>query len=226
MNIVKKFKKEKELKERAEKERQLDEAKRRSAEVIVNIEEQVDSLRNLIASYENSAEEAAKIGEDEFADELIDTIIDLEDFIRDLEFVKIKVKTEILTAITFSSLGDLTAVISSLKDLYRSAPDFSKLASEMAALSNTFGTARKGLKDFRNGLSKNKNDMFDKLFPGQKKADDPNREERKKKKKRDLVAKLTVSDTTVAAAPAKTAGNDANNSIDDLASMLDDERNK
>ena len=219
------------MKTRQQKEREKQfEQERIIAQSIVDLRMQREAFENLIKEYEDSAFEAVQLGQDEYANELLETIVEIEDFNESLKYLEVKVKTAALTAQAFSKLRELPAALAACRTVFCKGPNFQKLGKDMSSLLNSLGTARDQFREFRTSLGRNNTDpVYAEVFGQQRKAEDPKFKQRLDEKKKALEARLVAANGAAAVAPAPaeqvvSAGDAAK--IDTIAAMLDDERRK
>ncbi len=200
--------------------------KRQIAEMIVSCREARDDLANVVAEYERSAEEAAALGQNEYVDELLESVVDMEGFIDDLKFLELDLKTTAVTVSAFDKLKNLPAALAACKNIFKNGVNFETIGAEMAELRSTLKNAREQFRSFRQSLSRDKSDVYQEVWGENRKTNDPERERRIADKKKALEAKLAISS---AAAPTPTeqtvtVDNQDVAKIDAIAAMIDDEK--
>lgn len=204
------------------------EEKRNVAELIVQIEDIVTIFRKTSEDCMEGAVEAAKLGRDEYSDELVETSAEIDAFIEDIEFVALKLKQTAITADAMNKLGNLNNALNSCKRLFQNAPDFKKIGKKMGDLTASMHSARDSLSDFRRNLSstsRDKDDAYFKIFGEKRDAKDPRLEQRIANKKK-AVSLQVGTDAVAAVATAKTADQESPASMSDLAQMFGDETGK
>lgn len=212
------------MKSKAEKEF---EQEKMIAQAIVDLRSSVEDTEKLAQDYFEAAVEAVNLGQDEYANELLETIVELEDFAENLKFVEVKIKTTAMTSNTFKKLGRLPNVISACKNILGETPNFTKLGKDMSKLMSNLSTARDELRKFRGNLSQSSDPVYAEIF-GTKKTEDPKFRQRLADKKKALESRLVRNAQTPAPAAATTtaaAGSAADVAdVDRIAAMLDEER--
>lgn len=201
------------------------------AQAIVAIKSQREGLEGLAKDYFEYAQKAAQMGQDDFVDELLESIVDLQMFAEDLQYLELKVEMAAVTAQTMKELKKLPEVLKIVNTIFCDGPNFKKLGKDMASLFGTLKTAREQLREFRLSLGKTKDPLVSKLFGERYQADmeDPKRKERVQTKKRELEASLALGDSAANPVPAPadaSAGVSVNEAagIDDIVSMMDGEK--
>ena len=200
------------------------------AQSIVDLRTQREEFEKLIKEYEDSAFEAVQLGQDEYANELLETIVEIEDFNESLKYLEVKVKTAAITAEAFSKLKELPEALKACRLVFCKGPNFQKLGKDMSSLLGSLGTARDQFREFRNSLGRNNTDpVYAEVFGHQRQVEDPKFKQRLEEKKKALEARLVAASgaSSVAPAPAEqvVSASDAAK-IDTIAAMLDDEKRK
>lgn len=205
------------------------------ASTIVEIRAQREDLEDLVKEYDDSAYEAAKLGQDEYADELTEASCDLEAFVEDLKYLELQIKNTAVTSRVLGNLGKLPAALAACKKVFAKAPDFKGLGKELNSFRDGLKKARGQLSDLRSTLSRNSDPVYTEVFGKRSAVVDPKHKARVDEKKKAIEARLareqTVNSPVVntAAANADTGAAVSNADaarISDIASMLDDERRK
>lgn len=208
------------------KEEKLLDEKRNVARLLVQIEDVIGISRKASEDCLNGAYEAAKLGRDEYATDLVETSAEIDGFVEDLEFVSLKIKQTTITADAMNKLGALSTTLNSCKTLFRDLPDFKSMGKKMGDITSSMHSARDNFRDFRKSLSNNhnKDDAYYKIFGEEREVRDPRLEQRVKDKMKAIETKLAM-DGTAAVSTAKTADTDkeAPASMSDLARMFGDE---
>lgn len=208
---------------------QMLEDKRNVAELIVEIEDVVAIFQQTSKDCMEGAVEAAKLGHDEYSDELVETSAEIDAFIDDLQFVSLKLKQTAITADALSRLGNLDSALNSCKRLFQNAPDFNKIGKKMGDLTISMHSARDSLSDFRRSLSssRDKSDAYFRTFGEKRDKKDPRYDQRIADKKK--AVQLSVGASTVSAVATtstKAADQETPAGMTDLAQMLGDESGK
>lgn len=214
---------------RKSSEEKMMEEKRNVARLIVQIEEVVDIFRQTSADCLEGAYEAAKLGRDDYAKDLVETSAEIDGFVEDLEFVALKLKQTAITADAMSKLGNLDSALSSCKKLFQNAPDFKSIGKKMGDLTSSMHSARDSFRDFRQSLSSNdsKDAAYEAVFGKKREAKDPKHDKRVSDKMKAIEAKLAMDGTVSAVATApKIADVETPAGMSDLAQMLGDESGK
>ena len=190
---------------------------------IVAIKSQREALERLSSEYFDYAKRAAQLGQDEYTNELLESIVQLEDFAENLKFLELKFETTVISAQTVKEMRDLPAILKFVGNLVCKGPNFKKLGNEMSAALSGLKTFNDQLRDFRVGLSKGVDSTYAKLF-GKSDQKDPKYEERLAAKRRALEASIVMNNN--APAPVTAGNTDAQNaaSVDEIAALLDDVR--
>lgn len=225
MNILKRMATKKENQAR---DREL-EQKKLIAETLVDIKEQQAEFEKVTNEYFDAAVEAARIGQDEYANELLETIVEIEEFVDDLKHLYIRLKTAAITANAMSKLRALPQALVACRGVFNNGPDFKKLGKDMAELIASLGTARDSFREFRKSMSKTYTDpVYAEVFGEPRKVGDPKYNLRLAEKKRALEASLATTTTTpsVATPADQIVKKDDVATVDAIAAMLDDEKGK
>lgn len=208
------------------KEEKLLEEKRNVARLIVEIGEVVTIFRKTSQDCLEGAYEAAKLGRDDYANDMVETSAEMDGFVEDLEFVALKLKQTAITADAMSKIGNLTGALDSCKELFRNGPNFKALGAKMGDVMASMNSARDSVRDFRNSLSGNsRDDAYFKVFGEPREVKDPRHEQRVKDKMKAIETKL-AADGAAAVSTAKTADKEAPAGMSDLAQMFGDEAGK
>jgi hypothetical protein len=201
------------------------------ATTIVEIRSQREDLEDLVKEYDDAAYEAAKLGQDAYANELIESSCDLSEFTDDLKYLELQIKNTAVTARVLGNLGKLPAALAACRKVFAKAPNFRSLGKEMNDFRDTLKKARGQVSDLRANLSKESDPVYAEVFGKRAKAVvDPKHAQRVSDKKKALEARLAresvapVAPVSAAASVEVSASDDAR--IDAIASMLDDERSK
>lgn len=195
------------------------------AETIVTIRTQREDIEKLAVDFGEHAFEAAKLSQNEYADELLETQVELEDFADNLKYLELKVRTTAITAKTMGKLRELPVALGACKNIFCKGPDFKKLGKDMASLLDSLGTARNQFKELRMSLGKTKDPVYAEVF-GERAAEDPKIRERIEAKKKALEARMFAYVNKAEAAPVPAAeavsAEDAAK-VDAIAAMIDEE---
>ena len=198
------------------------------ATAIADLRNQCNILERTSESYIGLAAEAARLGDDEYATELIECAAEFDAFISKLKVLELRIKTHGLTVGALSNLGLLPNAIGACVRLSKSLPDFKKMGKDMSDLRSVLGTARKSLDDFCQSFKTNKpNDIYIEMFGEPLKKEDDAEFKKRVADKRKAVEHILAMDSSAAPAPTDatvTATDMAK--IDDIAAMIDSENNK
>ncbi|MBR4942741.1 MAG: hypothetical protein IKZ28_01810 [Clostridia bacterium] len=203
------------------------------AGTIVDIQTQREAIEKIAADYFNYAVEAAEMGQDEYATELLETSAEMEDFAENLKFLELKIKTAAITAKTLGNLRTLPDALKACRNIFSKGPNFKKLGKDMGALMESLGTARDQFREFRKSLGKSKDAVYSEVFG--KDATDPKLAAKVEEKKKALTAALMQRQKSVAPAPAaateSAAATDgatqaAAAKVDAIAALLDEEKKR
>lgn len=214
---------------RADKERDRElEQKKLIAQILVDIREQREEFESVTTEYFNAAVEAARVGQDDYASELLETIVEIEEFVENLKYLDIKLKTSAITANAMSKLRTLPQALVACRGVFHNGPDFKKLGKDMSELLASLGTARDSFREFRKSMTRGSDPVYREVFGEPRKVEDPKYKQRLDDKKKALEARLTaISDKPSAVSPADCAVTpDDVASVDSIAAMLDDEKRK
>ena len=174
------------------------------AETIVEIGEQRKDIDRLVDQLMDAAYEAAKMDNNDYANELVEMIADFQEFGEELSAIELEIKTCAITAKVMARLGNLPAALKACRAVFSKAPDFTKLGKEFNNLRDTLA----------------------KIY-GKKENEDPKRNQRVGDIKKAIEARLVtgVANTQPAEKPAadKVSADDEAR-IDAIAAMLDEER--
>ena len=217
---------------KSKEEKEL-ESKELIVSAITDLGVQIQAVDQLCADNFEAAVKAAELKQDDYVDELLETIAYLQDFACDLRVLNLRVETAAKTAGAFDKLKGLPDVVSACNRLIVNVHDMSKLAKGMENLDQRLSKFRDSLKKFTGGAKiKKKDSVYTSLF-----GNDPEKEDKRKKQldslKNALTARLVggqsapasvgaTSTADVATPVANTAAGGA--SIDDIIGGLDDAR--
>ena len=196
------------------------------AETIVEIGEQRKEIDRLVEQLLDAALEAAKMDNNDYANELVEMIADFQEFGEELSAVELEIKTCAITAKVMARLGNLPAALKACRAVFAKAPDFTKLGKEFKSLRETLAGARKSVKSLRSEVSSNQMSAYEKIY-GKKENEDPKRTQRVNDIKKAIEARLVTGTAKTQPTPKPdtskvTAADDAR--IDAIAAMLDEER--
>ena len=208
------------------KEEKQFEEERRIARSIAEIKLQREEIDSFSEDCFEAACEASRIGQDEYASELLETIVELEDFSENLRFLELKLKTATVSSKTFSRMGTLPETLKACSGVFNNGVNFKKLGKDFSLLMESLGTARGQFRDFRQSLGSKKDPVYAEIFGrGATMAEDPKYKQRIEEKKKALEARLIKTSVSCAVRPCEVSAEDEAK-IDSLAAMLDDERRK
>jgi len=198
------------------------------AEVVYDIGQQRANLEKLIVTYRESAYEAAKMGQDDYVNELLTDVADLRQFIEDLSFVELKIKTTAITTRTFKVLKKLPAALASCKDALSKGVKVGKLGESFRDLMKSLDGARSQFSEIRNAISSESERASKNMFGDLGIAANPKAKKFFDEEQKALEAKLaceSVAPTPVSQADAA-ADAEAAARVDAIAAMLDEEKRK
>ncbi len=109
------------------------------ARAIVTIKDLCEGLAESAMEYKKVALEAYKLGQDSYGDQLVDTILELQDIDQFLNFVILKLRTAIFTAELFNNLNKLTKAVGECQKFLCQGIDAKKLGMDLNALLNPMG---------------------------------------------------------------------------------------
>ena len=201
---------------------------------VVGIRQGREDVQNLAAHLEKQADEAARLGEDAFSDELLEMVLGLEDFATDMKVLEVKLETTAVLTNTLSKLSGLPKALEACKKLYSSVPNFKAVGKSMESLSDMLDKARGQFKGFTTKLRGEHDQTYTKLFGARNASNDPKYRERLAEKKKAREARLlsasaapvavTAAAQTAATTPAaQTAAAGAPASVDAIAKIISDE---
>jgi hypothetical protein len=202
------------------------EQEKKIAEAIDQLDGQRAGLRSLAKEFEDTAFEAAKMGQDEYANELLETAAEIEEFAIDLDFVSLQVTQTVKIAGAMSNLRLLPDVVKICSKILCKTPNFDKLGKAMGKVSTKSKGALADLRKFREKSRKNPTDTYSKLF-GRDVNEDPKHKQLVEQKKKALELRMAQVATAPAPTDIKTTVNTKDVAdIDAIAQMLDDEKRK
>lgn len=208
------------------------EQKKLIAQTIVDFKTSRIAIEDLSKELFQRARSAAEMNQDEYANELLENSVYLDELAYDFRYMELWIETEAVTANAIGNLSNLPNALKAVKKIFNNVPNITKLGNDMAGLFNSIKSVREQIKDLRMGISKSRSqEIYQKLF-GENKSVDQAHGQRLADKKRALEASLALGtdlNTTPAAVdnPAtKNAGIDNPASIDAIASMLDEEKKR
>ncbi|MDR3263096.1 MAG: hypothetical protein LBT30_02195 [Clostridiales bacterium] len=191
------------------------------AEGLALIKESREELEALATQYNEWIDEAARLGEDAYSDQLIDDKVELEAFVDDLKFLELQVRTGAITAKTFNNLKNMPAAIAACRGLLKSGPNFIKLGKDIATFKTGLNTAKASLSGLRVELSKEKKLTVDERIAGKKKED--SQKVKAEKEARELrLMKPGAGKSSSVAMPAESAAADSV----DIDAIIDAENGK
>ena len=198
---------------------------------LYDIKAQREAIEKLVADYFNYAIEAAEMGEDDYARELLAMQVDLKDFASDLKAIEFEVRTTAVTAKVLGNLRSLPDALDACKKIFSKGPNFTKLGKSMTSLRDSLSLARKQFKKLRESISTK--GTYSDVFG--KDAVDSKRQAKIKEAEKALEAALlqrqkggVVSpvDATASAAATDGATQAAAAKVDAIAALLDEEKKR
>lgn len=195
------------------------------AETIVEIGEQRKDIDKLVAQLTDAAYEAAKMDNNDYANEVVDMIADFQEFGEELSAIELDIKTCAITAKVMARLGKLPSALKACRNVFNNAPDFAKLGNEFANLRNTLANARNNVKSLRSQIHGNKLSAYEKIY-GKRENTDPKRAMRVDNIKKAIESRLVSGAAATQPVPKPDNNVSAEDTarIDAIAAMLDDER--
>lgn len=190
---------------------------------VAMIEESLKSIEHLASQYDSWIDEAAELGEDEYSDQLIAEKVEMEEFARILEALKVKVRANAVTANTFNGFQKLPAAMDACKSLLNAGPNLKKLGKQMASFKSSMEKATTTLKDLRSELIASKDPVYNDLF-GKKTADDPDIAKKIAAEKAAREARLAAKVSSTI--PSPIAGEAFATDIDAITAMIEEENKK
>ena len=212
----------------AKKDKEL-EQEMELAGLVYDITKQRENLAGLIETYRSSAYEAAKMGRDEYANELLESASETKAFIEDLAFIELEIKTAALTAKAFKSLKKLPAALAGVTDVFAKGIKIGKLGENLKKLRETLKNARGQFGAIRDAVSSDAERAHRSIFGASKESGISDRAKSfYEEERRALEAKLAVegSATAPVAAPTQAATSEAAARVDAITAMLDEEKRK
>ncbi|MBQ8685911.1 MAG: hypothetical protein IJ514_07050 [Clostridia bacterium] len=198
------------------------------AQTIVDIRTQREDIEKLASDDFEAAVEAVQLGQEDYANELLETIVELEDFVENLKYLEVKIRTAAITAKTLGKLRELPQALGACRNVFCKGPDFKKLGEDMASLLESLGTARDQFKEFRTSLGKTNDPVYAEVFGESRKVTEPKYAQRLEEKKKALEARIigstAVSPTPTTAQESVSAEDVAK--VDAIAAMLDEEKRR
>jgi len=140
------------------------------AEALFLIEESRTGVENLVPLYMTWSVEAANLGDDEYSDQLLEEMAELDDFAADLRALELKIKSSAIAAKAFKNLIGLAEAVKRCKGLFNAGTDFTKIGKNLAVFKDNLGKGSAALRGLRRELSK-KNVPIDIRLSGVKPAD-------------------------------------------------------
>lgn len=204
------------------------ERKQKIAEAIVNIQTAVSQFERLANDHFVAAEEAMRMGQDEYAEQLLESQVDMESWAEDLKFLELKVRTEAVTAESLNDLKGLKDVFATCNKLFgRGGVKFTTIGAEMSKLMDSLSANRRGLKELRDSLTQKKTGgVYAEIF-GERTKDDTKFKDKVAEKKKALEAKIYASMQSDKVTPLPTnVEAPVSAKVDDIAAMIDEEIRK
>ena len=198
------------------------------AEAIYDIQQSREGLENLITLYRNSAYEAAKMGQDEYVNELLTDVADLRQFVDDMTFVELKIKTAATTTHALKGLKGLPNALSACKQALSKTVNLGKLGDNLRALMSTLDNARSQFSELRDAISPASERIGRSMFGDLGVTVNPKAKKLFDEEQKALEAKLACSSVapTPVAKAEDAADADAAARVDAIAAMLDEEKRK
>ncbi len=225
-----KTREQREIEKKFKAQKQEEQERRRVAQAIEDLQAQRKGLSELINVYDDMAYIAAKEGKDELANEIIETITEIEDFNDQLSIIETRIVMETKAAQAMKTISSLAETLAGCKSIFARTIDVSKIGKNLSDVMNSIASGREQFRALRQSWKADKNSaVYQNLFGEPLQKNDPKFKVRVEERKKSLEARL-ARDTAAAAAvpadaPAAVTNSDFAN-VADIAAMLDDERNK
>lgn len=199
-----------------------------AAEVVYDIGQQRENLEKLVATYRESAYEAAKMGQDDYVNELLTDVADIRQFIEDLRFIELKIKTTALTTKTFKVLRKLPDALASCKSALSKGVKVGKLGENFRDLLKSLDGARSQFSEIRNAISSESERASRSMFGDLGISTNPKAKKLFDEEQKALEAKLACESVAPAPVAQDAAAEDAEAAarVDAIAAMLDEEKRK
>ena len=202
-----------------------------------------DKLRALTGLYTEWIDEAAKNGDDEYSNQLIEEKVENDEIVADLDSLYRQVLQQATLAAVLGELSTLPAAVKACKGLLSASPNFKKIGKSVKSFRSELDKARLSLHEMRQELrgqvkSNYNPDFFANLTSTNAKeaAADPKHRQRLEAEKAARDARLAAGVVSgMVAAPVNTtpataeqiagAGNGATD-VDEIIAAMDEEKRK
>lgn len=192
----------------------------KTAEGIVLLQEARREIEILAKSYDKMVDEAAQLGEDAYSDQLLVDQLELYDFISDLKFLELQIKTTALTSKAFNSLYKLPAAVRECRGLLSKGPNLSKMGKSLAKFKNDLQNGRKSLKDLRKEIMHGSVTADERILGVAKAEEDPRLKAAKEARE------IRLSQAQGGSAVTSPSDIEIDVDIDSIDSILDREKKK
>ncbi len=198
------------------------------AGLVYDIGQQRENLEGLVETYRQSAYEAARMSQDDFVRELLESVGETRSFISDLSFCELEIKTAAITSKTFAALKKLPDALKSVSAVFSKGVKVGKIGENLRSLRETLRGARQQFSEIRNAISSDSERTHRALFgdtassinPKAKKFFDEETKALEARLACDGAAPAPVSQSSVAATSEAAAR------VDAITAMLDEEKRK
>ncbi|MBE6633755.1 MAG: hypothetical protein E7620_05380 [Ruminococcaceae bacterium] len=219
-----------EIEKRFKERQQEEESRQKVAQAIDNLKSQSAGLNELIKVYDDMAFEAAKEGKQDIADDIIETITEIEDFRDQLSVIETRIVMETKAAQALKAISALSETLNDCKTIFAKTTDITRIAQNLAGVTKSIASGREQFRELRQLWKGDAtSQQYRRLFGEPLKKDDPRFAQRVLDRKKALEARLVrdmADQAAMPASPTVTVGKDDVAGVADIASMLDDERNK
>lgn len=204
------------------------EQQKRLADTIVSFREARETLEQLESEYDEYAIDAMELDQNDFADELMETSLEIRAFATDFRYIELKLHTTAVTARTLGKLSNLPKAIAECKRFVCEIPNMKKLGADMKELRNALETGKRQFAELRASFGKENRDVLAKMY-GDKKASTVDAkliEEKRSALMAELQKRIAAKGSTpVEAGNAAVTAEDIAK-IDAIAKVIDDEKKR
>ena len=140
------------------------EQKKLIAQTIVDFKTSRIAIEDLSKELFQRARSAAEMNQDEYANELLENSVYLDELAYDFRYMELWIETEAVTANAIGNLSNLPNALKAVKKIFNNVPNITKLGNDMAGLFNSIKSVREQIKDLRMGISKSRSqEIYQKL---------------------------------------------------------------
>ena len=132
------------------------EQKKLIAQTIVDFKTNRIAIEDLSKELFQRARSAAEMNQDEYANELLENSVYLDELAYDFRYMELWIETEAVTANAIGNLSNLPNALKAVKKIFNNVPNITKLGNDMAGLFNSIKSVREQIKDLRMGISKSR----------------------------------------------------------------------